>query len=77
MPVYEKTGNQIVVKIGEIAHPMEEDHYIQWIALVSERQTTRIRLLPEEPSEVKFDYIPNSVIYVYCNKHGLWKKEVV
>ena len=63
MPVYEKTGNQIVVKIGEIAHPMEEDHYIQWIALVSERQTTRIRLLPEEPSEVKFDYIPNSVIY--------------
>lgn len=77
MPVYEKTGNQIVVKIGEIAHPMEEDHYIQWIALVSERQTTRIRLLPEEPSEVKFDYIPNSVIYAYCNKHGLWKKEVV
>ena len=56
---------------------MEEDHYIQWIALVSERQTTRIRLLPEEPSEVKFDYIPNSVIYAYCNKHGLWKKEVV
>ena len=31
-PVYEKVEDEIVVRVGEIEHPMEKDHYIQWIA---------------------------------------------
>ena len=76
VPVYKKDGNEIVVKVGEVEHPMDEDHYIMWIAQVSENRTTRVRLNPGETIEVKFPYIENSILYAYCNKHGLWKNEI-
>ncbi len=76
VPVYEKQGNEILVKIGEVEHPMEEEHYIMWIAQVSENRTTRVRLHPGEKPEAIFPYIPGSVLYAYCNKHNLWKNEV-
>lgn len=73
VPSCEKVGNEIVVKVGEVEHPMVDDHYIQWIAQVSENRTTRVRLEPGQTTETKFPYIPNSTIFAYCNKHGLWK----
>ena len=76
VPVYEKVEDEIVVKVGEVEHPMEKEHYIQWIAQVSDNQTARIRLYPEQSTEVRFKYIPQSILYAYCNKHGLWKKDV-
>ncbi len=76
VPVYERVEDEIAVKVGEIAHPMEKDHYIMWVAQVSDNQTTRIRLYPEQNAEVRFKYIPGSTLYAYCNKHGLWKAEV-
>ena len=76
VPVYERVEDEIVVKVGEVEHPMEKDHYIMWIAQVSDNQTTRIRLYPEQATEVRFKYIPQSTLYAYCNKHGLWKAEV-
>ncbi|MBO4815914.1 MAG: desulfoferrodoxin [Clostridia bacterium] len=76
VPVYEKAEDEIVVKVGEIEHPMEKDHYIMWIAQVSDNQTTRIRLYPEQATTVRFKYIPGSTLYAYCNKHGLWKADV-
>ena len=76
VPVYERVEDEIVVKVGEVEHPMEKEHYIMWIAQVSDNQTTRIRLYPEQGTEVRFKYIPQSTLYAYCNKHGLWKAEV-
>ena len=76
IPIYVRTDDQIIVKVGSIEHPMDDDHYIMWVALVSENETTRVRLKPNHSTEVKFKYIPNSTIYAYCNKHGLWKQEV-
>ncbi len=76
VPVYEKNGDEMVVRVGEVSHPMDEDHYIMWIAVVSDNQTTRVRFYPNQEPVAKFKYIPGSVIYAYCNKHGLWKNEV-
>lgn len=76
VPVYERVGDEIRVKVGEIEHPMEKEHYIMWIAQVSDNETTRIRLEPEHNTEVSFKYIPGSTLFAYCNKHGLWKAEV-
>ena len=76
VPVYERVEDEIVVKVGSIEHPMDKDHYIMWVAQVSDNQTTRVRLYPEQVTVVRFKYIPNSTIYAYCNKHGLWKTEV-
>ena len=76
VPVYERAEDEIVVKVGEVEHPMEKEHYIMWIAQVSDNQTTRIRLYPEQATTVRFKYIPGSTLYAYCNKHGLWKADV-
>lgn len=76
VPVCEKVEDEIVVKVGEIEHPMEKEHYIMWIAQVSDNTTTRIRLYPEQGTEVRFKYIPKSTVYAYCNKHGLWKTNI-
>ena len=73
VPVYEKVEDEIVVKVGEVEHPMEKEHYIMWIAQVSENRTTRVRLYPEQATETRFPYIPGATLYAYCNKHGLWK----
>lgn len=76
VPIYEKSEDEIVVKVGENDHPMEKDHYIMWIAVVSDNKTQRVTLYPEQSPEARFKYIPNSTIYAYCNKHSLWKAEV-
>ena len=76
IPVYKIDGDELIVSVGEVEHPMEKEHYIMWIALVSDNQTTRIRLYPEQGTTVRFKYIPESTLYAYCNKHGLWKKDV-
>lgn len=76
VPTYEKVGDEIVVRVGEVEHPMEKDHYIMWIAQVTDNRTTRVSLYPEQSTETTFPYIPGSTLYAYCNKHSLWKAEV-
>ena len=76
LPVYELVEDEIVVKVGDIEHPMEKEHYIMWIAQVTDNRTTRVRLYPEQSTETRFPYIKGSLLYAYCNKHGLWETEV-
>lgn len=73
IPTYEKVEDEIFVTVN---HVMEKEHFIEWIALVSENKNYKITLYPEQNAECRLPYIPGSTIYAYCNKHGLWKKEV-
>lgn len=73
IPNYEKVEDEIYVTL---AHPMEKEHYIEWIALVHDNTKDIINLYPEQKAECRFKYIPGSTIYAYCNKHELWKKDV-
>lgn len=76
VPVYERMNEEIIVRVGELNHPMENDHYIMWIAQVTDNRTIRARLFPGQVPEVKFPYVAGSTLYAYCNKHGLWQKNV-
>lgn len=76
VPVYEIDGNEIVVKVGDVIHPMEEKHYITFISLVTNDRVIRVDLKPGDEPIVRFPYVNGSIIYEYCNLHGLWKKEV-
>ena len=76
VPVYEKVDGELVVRVGKVEHPMEKEHYIMWIAQVTENKTTRVKLYPEQATETRIPYIPNSRLYAYCNKHGLWKTTI-
>ena len=76
VPVYEIDGSKIVVSVGSVEHPMTEEHFIMWIALVSDNRTIRKQLHPGEKPEVVFPYAKGATVYVYCNVHGLWKNDV-
>ena len=76
VPTYEVVEDEIVVRVGEVEHPMEKEHYIMWIAQVTENKTTRVKLYPEQATETRFPYIQGATLYAYCNKHGLWKTTI-
>ena len=66
----------LYVKVGEVDHPMTEDHYITWVAAVYDDSVLKYTFKPGEVPEAVFDYEEGMVVYAYCNLHGLWKKEL-
>ena len=74
VPVIEKTATGFKVKIGSVAHPMEEKHYIEWIEVIADGQAYRKFLNPGEAPEATFELKAEKVTArEYCNLHGLWK----
>ena len=73
MPVYEVVGDEIVVTVP---HVMEEEHFIEWIALVDGNSIQKEILVIGKDAKAKFPYKNGSMVYSYCNKHGLWSVEV-
>lgn len=76
IPVIAKDGEKITVEIGEVAHPMVEEHYIKWVILETETGFLLEYLKPGMTPKVEFHTTENvKCVYAYCNLHGLWKKE--
>ena len=74
VPVIEKIPGGVKVKVGSVAHPMEEKHYIQWIEINADGRTCRKFLKPGEAPEAEFQVeAANITAREYCNLHGLWK----
>ena len=74
VPVVEKVTGGFKVKVGEVAHPMEEKHSIEWIELIADGKAYRQFLKPGESPEAVFNIDADSVTArEYCNLHGLWK----
>ena len=62
-----------IVKIGEVPHPMEQAHYIEWIeAVFADGSSGRKFLSPGDAPEAKFERNDISSARAYCNVHGLW-----
>jgi superoxide reductase len=75
IPVVEIGADGIKVKVGSIAHPMEEKHYIEWIEIIADNKAYRQFLKPGQPPEAYFccEDAKNITVREYCNLHGLWK----
>jgi superoxide reductase len=74
VPVIEKTADGIKVKVGSVAHPMEQKHYIEWIELIADGKAYRQFLSPGQAPEAMFKIDAGKVsVREYCNLHGLWK----
>ena len=79
VPVVEVNRNEVQVKVGSVAHPMEEKHFIQWIYLQTKEGVQSKHLKPHENPEAVFVLTAGDkavAAYEYCNLHGLWKKEL-
>jgi superoxide reductase len=74
VPVIEKTQGGITVKVGSVAHPMEEKHYIEWIEVIVDGKTYRQFLSPGGLPEAFFPITGEDITArEFCNMHGLWK----
>ncbi len=76
VPVIEKIDGGVRVKVGSVAHPMEEKHFIQWIEIIADGKIYRQFLNPGDAPEAEFKVVANKIIArEYCNLHGHWKAE--
>ena len=76
VPVIEISKNLVTVKVGEIPHPMEESHYIEWIEIIMENGNWKKFLKPGDQPEVKFETSEKvEKTRIHCNIHGLWKNK--
>ncbi len=78
LPVVTVNGEDVNVKIGSAAHPMSEDHYIQWVYVETERGGQRKGFKPGETPELNFKVVDDKpvAVFAYCNLHGLWKTQL-
>jgi DNA-binding XRE family transcriptional regulator/desulfoferrodoxin (superoxide reductase-like protein) len=56
-----------------IDHPMRKDHYISFLAAVSDSRVQFAKLYPEGNAEARFKINGVRKIYAYCNRHGLFQ----
>lgn len=74
VPVIEKVDGGIKVVVGSVAHPMADDHYIEWIEVVVDGKSYTQFLKPGDLPEASFPIDGANVkARAYCNLHGLWK----
>ena len=78
VPHVQVEGSLVTVEIGAVAHPMTEEHLIQWVYLQTEKGGQRKCLVAGEAPKVTFSLTEDRpvAVFAYCNLHGLWIKEL-
>lgn len=77
IPVVDINENKVTVCIGSVEHPMQVEHYIEWVILETTKGVYRKNLNPGEKPEATFVLEEGEKVvstYEYCNLHGLWMK---
>ena len=54
-------------------HPMTKDHYISFIAALSDQGIQFVKMYPEGNAEARFKRNRVEKLYAYCNQHGLFQ----
>ncbi len=76
VPVYNIENGVVTVTVGSAEHPMQPEHYIEWISLQTKQGNQRKLLKPGDKPTVCFALCEGDeieAVYAYCNTHSLWK----
>ena len=76
VPVYAVEGGKVTVMVGSVEHPMQPEHFIEWILLETRNGNQRKILQPGGQPKACFAICEDDAVvavYAYCNLHGLWK----
>jgi superoxide reductase len=78
LPVVSIDENNVSIQIGSVEHPMTEQHYIQWVYILTEHGGQRKSFSPDDKPKVTFALSDDKAIaaFAYCNLHGLWKTDI-
>ena len=77
VPVVEVKDGVVEVMVGSVAHPMTEEHLIEWIVVETDKGVYRKNLKAGEAPMARFMLLDDEKevnVYAYCNLHGLWQK---
>ena len=78
VPVIKTDGSIVTVNVGDVDHPMIEEHYITWIILETDKGRQRKTLTPGSAPCAQFALLEGEkpiAAYEYCNLHGFWKAD--
>ena len=76
VPVYTVEGDTVRVTIDSVPHPMQPEHFIEWVSLQTKAGNQRKALAPGQEPKVCFRLCEGDeveAVYAYCNLHSLWK----
>ena len=73
VPQYDRNNEEVTIYVN---HVMEEDHYIEWICLLTDKKEEYMYFLPGDELIATFDKVESGKVYSFCNKHGLWLTEI-
>lgn len=59
-----------------VSHPMTKEHYLSFIAWVTGDRLTLVKWYPEGNAETRIQLRGHGILYVYCNRHGLFMRRV-
>ncbi len=78
VPVIKISGDTVTIDIGSVAHPMTDEHHIEWVYIETEKGGQRKTIYPGELPSVKFSLADDKLVaaFAYCNLHGLWSAKV-
>ena len=79
VPVVQDTDTGLKVTVGSVAHPMEAEHYIEMIELVTDTGTHKAFLKPGQAPEALFCNCTAEKVFLvreYCTVHGLWSAKL-
>ena len=68
-----KKDNKVIIKSN---HVMEEEHYICFVSIICDNKEYTVYYKPGDKIEIEYEYKNNMKIYSYCNKHGLWVRNI-
>lgn len=78
IPVVNINNGVVEVKVGEVLHPMTQEHYISHIIFLTDKGYYVKELIPNDQPIASFRLSDEKLIAVYslCNLHGMWAKNL-
>jgi len=78
LPEVAVNGDKVIVQVGSVLHPMQEEHNIPFVYLETENGGQRKCLKVGAEPKAEFCLVGDKAVaaYAYCNLHGLWKKDI-
>ena len=74
LPIIKKTGDDTIIEVGSVLHPMDKDHYIQWIEVIVGKLSYKKFLNPNDKPIAKLKLKAEKIkAREFCNIHGLWE----
>ena len=74
IPSVRVNEKRVWVQVGEVLHPMTDEHHIEWVCLLTDKGVYRKSLTVGKIPTASFLLLNEKpiAVYAYCNLHGLW-----